>query len=309
MARIRSIKPELPGDEKLATVSRDARLTFILAMTQVDDDGLLAASPRQLLGSLFPLDDSVTPALLEAWIGELIAIGRVRWRRTRDAARVLELCNWKKHQKIDKPSPSKITPLLAPFDEGSQNPREQFAKVRRIEREVDVGSGIGSGVVDLCLTTGESTIRVENPVRERPANGPPLSEANGTATPEPTAAPADGITHAAVKKFIGHFYAAAVKHRKQDVLDQLAFLLTPSGVSFQGHRVRAVDGQHLRDTMLAVTAKPPADRDKAVVFVLKKLNDTYTEVHSARHKEARPSIDAGSSKPVRIGALVAGMAR
>jgi hypothetical protein len=59
MPRIRTIKPELPADVKLASVSRDARLTFIYAITQSDDLGFIAGSPRQLMGALYPLDDDV----------------------------------------------------------------------------------------------------------------------------------------------------------------------------------------------------------------------------------------------------------
>src|SRR5688572_13340331 len=100
MARIRSIKPEMPSDEALAKVSRDARLTFIYLITQSDDDGLQFGTARQLLGTLFPHNDDVTEGMLMGWCEELRSIGAIRWRKTRHNAPVLELAKWGKHQTI-----------------------------------------------------------------------------------------------------------------------------------------------------------------------------------------------------------------
>lgn len=100
MARIRSLKPETASDRKLAGASRDARYTFVLLISQADDDGLLRAEPRQLLGALYPFDEDVDSATLETWLAELQAIGAICYRRTRDGVRVVELVNWAKHQII-----------------------------------------------------------------------------------------------------------------------------------------------------------------------------------------------------------------
>lgn len=115
MPRIRTIKPETASDEKLATVSRDARLTFVYLITQADDDGLILASPRQLLGSLFPHDADVTEARVVSWCEELAEIGCVRWRATRGGSPVLELVNWAEHQKIKHRAKPVISPTLLPY--------------------------------------------------------------------------------------------------------------------------------------------------------------------------------------------------
>ncbi len=47
----------------------------------------------------------------------------------------LEICNWLKHQKIDKPSPSKIPP----FVEGSATIREDSPNAREDSRSLPVG--------------------------------------------------------------------------------------------------------------------------------------------------------------------------
>jgi hypothetical protein len=115
VARIRTIKPEMPSDEALSTVSRDARLTFVLLITQADDDGLVLASPRQLLGALFPHDDNVTEAQILGWCNELATLGCVRWRRTRGGSPVLELVNWHSHQKIKHRAKPVIALTLEPL--------------------------------------------------------------------------------------------------------------------------------------------------------------------------------------------------
>lgn len=119
MSRIRTLKPELPSDEKLARVSRDARLAFIYAITQADDYGLLRGSPRQLLGVLFPFDDDVTAESLDGWLGQLVDQGIVRWRCTADGAPVLELVNWSRHQVVHKPAQPRLLNSLRPLPETS----------------------------------------------------------------------------------------------------------------------------------------------------------------------------------------------
>ena len=131
MPRIRTIKPELPSDEAMATVCRDAMLTFVLLITQADDDGLVLASPRQLLGALFPHRSDVTEAMLLAWCEELVGIGCVRWRRTRGGSPVLELVNWNEHQHIKHRSKPVILLTLAPFAGADPDSRETPTKALR----------------------------------------------------------------------------------------------------------------------------------------------------------------------------------
>jgi hypothetical protein len=167
MARIRTLKPELPADRKLASVSRDARLTFILAITQADDDGLLRAGPREVLASLYPNDPDVTSELLDGWIGQLVAGGFLRERQTVDGARVLEICNWRKHQKIDRPSPSRIGPLV----KVSRAPREEVASPSLLDlgpRTVDLGPG-SKALVELRSTQPPDTSGVDLRTQERHA--------------------------------------------------------------------------------------------------------------------------------------------
>jgi hypothetical protein len=112
MARIRSIKPEFPQSESMGRVSRDARLTFIQMWTIADDSGRLRGNLRMLASLLFPYDDDA-PGLIESWVGELANEGCVvRYEAQRQS--YIQIMNWSSHQKIDKPSASKIPPFGEP---------------------------------------------------------------------------------------------------------------------------------------------------------------------------------------------------
>jgi hypothetical protein len=124
MARIRTIKPELPQSESMGRVSREARLCFILLWTLADDAGRLRGNGRMLASLLFPYDDDAKK-LIEKWLDELHT-ERCITRYEVEGDKYIQINQWLVHQKIDKPSPSKIPPYqLAPI-EGSRG----FAKAR-----------------------------------------------------------------------------------------------------------------------------------------------------------------------------------
>ena len=114
MARIRTIKPEFPQSESMGRVSRDARLCFIELWTIADDSGRLRGSSRMLASLLFPYDDDA-PGLMDAWLSELEKESCI-CRYSIEFNSYIQICKWQEHQKIDKPSPSKIPQ----FVEGSR---------------------------------------------------------------------------------------------------------------------------------------------------------------------------------------------
>lgn len=130
MARIRTIKPEFPQSESMGRVSRDARLLFVMLWTIADDSGRLRGNSRMLSSLLFPYDDDAR-GLIDGWLAELSSEGCVTVYKVGGDTYV-QVCNWLNHQKIDKPSRSKIPP----FDESSRilaNPREVSSGDQRIK--------------------------------------------------------------------------------------------------------------------------------------------------------------------------------
>jgi hypothetical protein len=118
MARIRTIKPEFPHSEKIGGLSRDARLLFLQLFTVADDAGRLRGASRMLASLLYPYDDDA-PKLIGKWLTELDEKGCIR-RYEVDGSQYVEIVNWLKHQKIDRPSESRIPA----FEEASPKPRE-----------------------------------------------------------------------------------------------------------------------------------------------------------------------------------------
>lgn len=109
MARIRSIKPEFWSDEKLSECSLSARLLFIGLWSFADDEGRLEFSPARLRMQVFPCG-TVRPASLTEWIGELTERSLIR-RYVVDGREYLDIPNFAKHQRINRPTPSKHPPF------------------------------------------------------------------------------------------------------------------------------------------------------------------------------------------------------
>jgi len=127
MARIRTIKPEFPQSESMGRVSRESRLLFIQLWTICDDSGITRGSSRILASLLYPYDADAFERIDE-WLNELEREECVV-RYVIDGSTYLQVLTWKAHQKIDKPTPSK----LPQFEESSRlvaNPREEVASPR-----------------------------------------------------------------------------------------------------------------------------------------------------------------------------------
>lgn len=133
MGRIRTIKPEFPKSETIGSLSRDARLLFVQLWTEADDAGRLRGASRLLASLLYPYDEDA-PALIEGWLSELADKGCIR-RYEVKGNQYLEIANWLEHQKIDRPSPSR----LPSFDEGSEMPREDSRALDDGPRTLDLG--------------------------------------------------------------------------------------------------------------------------------------------------------------------------
>lgn len=133
MARIRTIKPEFPHSESMGHVSREARLCFIMLWTIADDAGRLRGNSRMLASLLFPYDDDAKDHI-DGWLAQLSGQGCIAQYEVSGTS-YIQIENWRDHQKIDKPSASKIPE----FDEASGH----FASPREPSRSVVVGMDLG----------------------------------------------------------------------------------------------------------------------------------------------------------------------
>lgn len=150
MARIRSIKPDFWADEKLATVSRDARLLFIGLISMADDEGRMRGNPAFVRSSIFPYDDDLDIRVL---LAELSAKALVHLYVDSGQA-FLHVRNFARHQRIDKPSKSVLPapPRYVPpeaFGEHSRNGRRPLGDGSPTDGMGVDGSGVdteGSGL-------------------------------------------------------------------------------------------------------------------------------------------------------------------
>lgn len=145
MARIRTIKPEFPQSESMGRVSRDARLLFIQLWTLCDDEGRSRGDARLLKGLLYPYDE-VRFSEIDGWLDELEREGCLT-RYEAEGSRYLAIRNWLNHQKIDRPTPSKLPPPREDYETTREDSRES-ADFSSLDLDLDLdreGKGSGPG--------------------------------------------------------------------------------------------------------------------------------------------------------------------
>ena len=105
MARARTIKPSFMRSRSMRAVSPMARLTFIQLWLVADDAGRLMVYANLAL-RLYP-GDAGAAALLPGWLAVLEREHCIE-RYTVDGTDYLRIVNWRRHQKIYHPTPSRL---------------------------------------------------------------------------------------------------------------------------------------------------------------------------------------------------------
>ncbi|MFB7666890.1 hypothetical protein ACFC1R_23570 [Kitasatospora sp. NPDC056138] len=108
MARIRTIKPEAFVSESLAEVTVEAERSFFGLLTQADDHGRHRDNAAIIAGLLWPLRAEHTSVHVEDDLHQLANAGLICRYTGCDGRRYLHIVTWSEHQKIDKPSQSRL---------------------------------------------------------------------------------------------------------------------------------------------------------------------------------------------------------
>jgi len=137
MARIRTFKPDIWTDDKFVPMSPFARLFFLGMMNHADDLGRLTYNPSQLKWQILPADDVDPVALLEEITRPRDDGKSLARLYTVNGEKFLAM-NFAKHQRIDKPTPSKLPP-----------PPEEIASGDGVLAEID------RTICRVCLKTEE----------------------------------------------------------------------------------------------------------------------------------------------------------
>lgn len=122
MARIRTIKPDYYKSLDTADWSL---LAFALGpglLCHCDDDGRAIADPRLLASELGPIRDEVTPESVAACLDEWAASGFLELYEV-DGRPYLQVRKWEDHQRINRPTPSKLPP-----PEDADTPHERLTE-------------------------------------------------------------------------------------------------------------------------------------------------------------------------------------
>ena len=139
MARIRTVKPSMWADEKLARCSLPARLTFIGLLTESDDEGRQLYSGTRIAGALFPVD-SFPPRKVMGWVGEL-EMEEIVHPYTVNSGNYLCIPNFKDHQVINRPAESTFPPCPIHGVLTKRSRINHGSITERSVEEVEVGSG------------------------------------------------------------------------------------------------------------------------------------------------------------------------
>ena len=123
MARIRTIKPEFWLNEELANVSEPARLVAIGLLNLSDDEGWFKAHARLVESALFPFSEPSVS--IQQCLSDLSQIGYIRIYEGSDGKQYGTVVKFSEHQRVNRPSPSKIGPLIE-FTEDSLITHEQL---------------------------------------------------------------------------------------------------------------------------------------------------------------------------------------
>ena len=121
--RIRTVKPEFWQSEDLARCSVEARLLAIGLLNIADDEGYLKAHSALIKSQIFPFtEDSMN---IQGMLIELSKADYLQLLTGDDGKEYAFIKNFTKHQKVNRPSPSKIKASIE-FTESSVNNHEQL---------------------------------------------------------------------------------------------------------------------------------------------------------------------------------------
>jgi hypothetical protein len=112
--RIRTLKPGFFSSEDLSSISPEAHLLAAGVLCISDDSGFFNANPALIKADVFPLRE--TSVSIQDMLSELLRVGYVRVGTGEDGRRYGQVVKFTEHQRINRPTPSKIKDLPIKWD-------------------------------------------------------------------------------------------------------------------------------------------------------------------------------------------------
>lgn len=148
--RIRTIKPEILEDERSAGLSSDAWRLWVSMWLLADDHGRLRGAPSWLHSQVFwatPIPVDVPGLLCELDTACVIERYEVSGQK------YIEIPNWTKHQKVDRPSNPRVP---ARPDADSRVPRDRLATDLRPPTPITTPTGTPTTIDGFRLVSPEN---------------------------------------------------------------------------------------------------------------------------------------------------------
>jgi uncharacterized phage protein (TIGR02220 family) len=142
MSRIRTYKPSFWSDEKLATISRDARLLFLGIITHSDDYGVCKGHHLWIKSQVFPYE-AIKPELILSWMSELETL-RLIIPFDQNGEKYIYIKNFTKHQRVD--NPSKMRNPQVPIEVLDSPSRDNSETLATLSPYIGIGIGIGKSI-------------------------------------------------------------------------------------------------------------------------------------------------------------------
>ncbi|GAB1345047.1 hypothetical protein [Gemmatimonas sp.] len=192
MPRIRTIKPEMWQDEKLVRLPDVTRLIFIGLVSLADDAGRLLDKPVKIEADLFDGESDRREDVIES-LATLARIGVIQRGLTGSGQRIIQITNWKRHQKVDHPNLAAafpeivaglaLTEIREPLANDSRAPREPFA--HHTSTSTSTSTNDQRPVTPSACAPGANAACDQVPPLDLPF--PELDEPDGTPPPTPAA--------------------------------------------------------------------------------------------------------------------------
>lgn len=163
MGRIRTIKPEHSQDEDLSQLPEITHFFSSALLCEADDEGYFNANPQLLKSHIFPLrEPSVS---IHDMLTQLSNIGYVQLGNAENGKRVGRVVKFAEHQRVNRPTISKIKNLKIEWD-NSVRTHGEFIEVSLPEGKGKEKEGKGKECPPVRAELDCSQIRISPPNSE-----------------------------------------------------------------------------------------------------------------------------------------------
>lgn len=119
MARIRTIKPEFWNHEELSALPECTHMLAASLLNHADDEGYFLANPGLIKAACFALRE--TSVSIQGMLTQLSNIGYIALGKGSDGKRYGRVVKFDEHQRVNRPTPSKIKTLNLVYEDSLNN--------------------------------------------------------------------------------------------------------------------------------------------------------------------------------------------